>query len=159
MPSPAPVSLATLSFAAETLRRTLASRRDGDVWLDYLQPETIIMAADSGWPTPELNNLRTRFDGVTMNRELAAITRLPGFPQTQRLLAAWLETEGIQPVNPNEYLSTDSTGRTPDQNVPRKAPKAPATEVPDQTDDRANEQLPAPVPDPVASGLDPFSSN
>ena len=83
--------LLTLRNAAETLRATLARRADeGAIWLEYLRPDLIVDAVDSGKLTQQVRDLATRYNGVTMNRELTSITRLAGFEQTRRQLNLWI---------------------------------------------------------------------
>lgn len=126
-PTPSPVSLATLRFSAETLRRTLANRNEeGEVWLNYLHLETIIAAVDAGLPAAELENVRTRFDGVVMNPDLGTITKLPGFAQTQRLLGQWIDSESrlVEPPVPVPADgNSQSLDRLPDP-VPPPEPTA-----------------------------------
>ncbi|MCA9139091.1 MAG: hypothetical protein KDB00_20100 [Planctomycetales bacterium] len=89
-------SLSTLRRSAESLRESLQRRSDdADVWLDYLQPDTIIADVVEGRPSDSISILLTRYDGVTQNPDLSPISRLPGFNQIRQQLAMWLEIDGI----------------------------------------------------------------
>lgn len=93
--SPIEFSLPALRQAAETLYRTLAARPDdGEVWLEYLQPERIIAATESGQLSASMNELHSRFLGVTKNPDLLVMTRINGFQRTLQLLGMWIELEG-----------------------------------------------------------------
>ncbi len=97
--SPIQFSLPALRQAAETLYRTLAARPDdGDVWLQYLQPERIIAATESGQLSASMIELHSRFLGVTKNPDLVVMTRINGFQRTLQLLGIWIELEGDTPV-------------------------------------------------------------
>ena len=97
--SPIQFSLPALRQAAETLYRTLAARPDdGDVWLQYLQPERIIAATETGQLSPSMIELHSRFLGVTKNPDLVVMTRINGFQRTLQLLGMWIELEGDTPV-------------------------------------------------------------
>lgn len=84
-----------LRAAAETLYESLSRRpNDGDVWLKYLQPQRIIAAVDSGELSPSIAELHSRYVGVTMNSDLAAIMQTRGFGETLQLLGMWIERDG-----------------------------------------------------------------
>lgn len=94
-------SLQELRQAAEALRASLSRRPDdADVWLDYLQPDTIIADVVEGEPSPAMAALLRRYDGVTMNPDLVAITRLRGFHETRQLLATWLQASAPSEPTP-----------------------------------------------------------
>ncbi|QEF99044.1 hypothetical protein Mal15_31030 [Stieleria maiorica] len=95
---PVDFSLPALRDAAKRLYQALARRPDdGDVWLEYLQPDRIVAAADSGQLSPSIQELYTRFQGVTMNPDLVVMTRIDGFRQTFQLLGAWIEDANDSP--------------------------------------------------------------
>ena len=84
--------------AANRLRSALSTRAsDADVWLDYLQPRAIAIAAQSGRLSSDIVALEQRYEGVTMNPKLRAISRLPGFERTRVLLSQWIRSTPDEP--------------------------------------------------------------
>ena len=148
----------TLATAARRLYAALSARRDdGDVWLQYLQPDVVAAAADSGRLSPEVLALSQRYEGVTMNPELRWIARLPGFEQTRMMLGQ----------SASSAMTPDSSAMTPDQpsaTVPREATKiAPAEIRPTESPAVAPAEIPQSVltqeaPSGLPSGL-PGSTN
>ncbi|QDV44815.1 hypothetical protein Enr13x_46860 [Stieleria neptunia] len=134
--SPVQFSLPALRDAAETLYRALAERPDdGDVWLKYLQPERIIAAVDSGQLSPSINELHTRFLGVTMNPDLVVMTRIDGFQRTLDLLGTWIELDRNAPAEAdNQPAEADN------QPAEKNGLSLPVPPPPEPTE----EELPAP---------------
>ena len=90
------VSLARLGFAAGSLADSLSRQgEEGLVWLDYLQPDSIEQAAASGELTSDLEELKTRYQGVTMNPDLRWVARTRGFDATYHQLTLWLNQGGV----------------------------------------------------------------
>ncbi|WP_182870854.1 hypothetical protein [Stieleria mannarensis] len=134
---PVDFSLPALRNAARRLYQTLARRPDdGEVWLEYLQPDRIVAAADSGQLSPSIQELYTRFQGVTMNPDLMVITQIDGFRQTFQLLGAWIEDAKESP---------ETAPSQPDQTAP--AATAPTAESPSTTPG-TEPMLPTPPPIP-----------
>ena len=150
--APPSFSLNELRRAAETLRDSLSRRRDdGEIWLDFLQPDTIIADVVEGYPSANMKALLTRYDGVTMNPKLGAVTRLNGFRQTHALLAAW--------VNLNSAEATTQSNAVPDSTVPNST--VPDNTMLDRTGPSPNTTAPnatqrpplPPTPNDLESGL------
>ena len=88
-----------LRIAAERLRQSLSLRLDdGDVWLNYLNPDGIIDALDETVSPREQNAslealemLIDNYDGVAGNPDLSWIASSSGFALTRQLLPLWLE--------------------------------------------------------------------
>jgi hypothetical protein len=81
-----------LRLAALELHESLLTfGRDAKVWLDYLRPDAIIAAVETGSVSEELFELTRRYDGVLMNPELRRVSTAPGFARTRQYLKPWLE--------------------------------------------------------------------
>lgn len=165
-PSPnpeGPFSRARLEFSAQTLARALQSQGEkGEVWLEYLQPESIEEAARIGVLNNEVSSLLQRFEGITMNPELKEITQTSGFQTTLDQLARWVGTMQGEPSNTvmPETMNEDTVLdepllETPSlANEPKNAEsKAAETEAGDRESSKSNddgfEVLPSPVPTPL----------
>lgn len=111
-------SLTALRQAAELLRGSLQRRPvDADVWLDYLQPDTIIADIVAGQPSESIAVLSDRYQGVTQNPDLVAIMRLPGFNQIRQQLPLWLEIDGIVAAQSSRSAAS-SAENVPQQDQP-----------------------------------------
>nr|WP_161501446.1 hypothetical protein [Rhodopirellula sp. SM50] len=129
--TPIEFSLPALRQAAETLYRTLAARPDdGEVWLEYLQPERIIAATESGRLSASMNELHSRFLGVTKNPDLVVMTRVNGFQRTLQLLGIWIELEGDTSAADDVVEPSEDAGTSP---------------PPDPQPETTQEILPAPL--------------
>ncbi|QDV82415.1 hypothetical protein [Stieleria magnilauensis] len=129
--SPIEFSLPELRQAAETLYRTLAARPDdGEVWLEYLQPERIIAATESGQLSASMSELHSRFLGVTKNPDLVVMTRINGFQRTLQLLGMWIELEGDASATDDFVEPSEDTQTSP---------------PPDPQPETTQEILPAPL--------------
>lgn len=153
-----------LRSAAETLARSLAVRRDGDVWLDYLGPQKIIEAIDLGRSPSSLRPLVINYDGVLSNGSLVAIRSARGFAETRELLRAYVEGGAVPTPASNASPNSPQAGviARPDAAVrtkPEPTPSQPVEEAlplpaPDGTPGQAPEQAPesggpqSPVPTP-----------
>jgi len=149
-----------LRRSAAMLRAALSVRgEEGQVWLDFLQPEAIVAAAEGRYFEFDLAEMARRYEGVTTNPDLGHIRTLPGFTTTRDLLAMW--------ANQLESTSADPP-QTFGQPLPIEKFDEPATmpddvqdgnvESPGQSDSDAGpsrprppqqppfETLPAPVP-------------
>jgi hypothetical protein len=71
--------------APEMLHRTLRSRSDGEVWLEYLKPDQVEGMIESG-DQAALAELATHYDGVLGNPDLQSISGSRGFIVTRELL-------------------------------------------------------------------------
>lgn len=124
--------------AASELDDALAAQQDGDVWQDYLQPQTIAelfrsrnaRAADA----QSLHELQINFEATVGNPELRWVTKIAGFTATRQLLNEWFQRRS----------ASDESGM--------EIQMGPEIETgPDIQPDHENievEELPAPVAEP-----------
>ncbi|MEO1525961.1 MAG: hypothetical protein AAFX06_11035 [Planctomycetota bacterium] len=140
-----------LAESAQRLSNALSSRgEDGQVWLEYLQPDVIARAAEQGQLTPDVATLAERFEGVTMNPQLRSITRLPGFEGTRIYLSQAATSVPTQAPIPTEAAATPAeaasrapaTGTDPSSDLPSGIP-SPQADAPTES----IETLPEPIVD------------
>ena len=81
-----------LRAAALRLQHSLSLRRDdGDVWQNYLAPQTIVDIIDQGLDPRTLRELLRNYNGVLANPTLASIRNAAGFGETRSLLMEFIE--------------------------------------------------------------------
>lgn len=143
MPLPIHPGTGSLSEAAYRLAAALSARPDGEVWLDYLQPERIARSADPG----ELAELSPRYQGVMANPDLAWLAKEDGFREilgqlsgmSQEPASSSIQTPIPAPANEQKPRPV----QTPTNEVPREeAPVEKASQA---------EELPAPKAEPTTS--------
>lgn len=134
---------APLSRSAARLAVALSVHPDGDVWLDYLQPERVASATPS-----QRAELSLRYRGVLANPDLAWLQRVDGFEETLDWLTAESEVGGSTFDSPGSLPGSPSRRRS---NEPTLAPKLPSNAQPDSSPGRSPETLPAPQPEPTTS--------
>jgi hypothetical protein len=79
-----------LRRSASMLRAALSVRgEEGEIWLDYLQPDAVVAAAEGRFFEFNLTEMAQRYEGVMTNPDLGHIRTLPGFETTKDLLALW----------------------------------------------------------------------
>jgi hypothetical protein len=78
-----------LRSACQQLSRSLSTRQDGDVWMDYLAPDEISQWIASG-NSAALRELLTHYDGVVGNPQLRSIAAVGGFATTRSLLRQYV---------------------------------------------------------------------
>jgi hypothetical protein len=152
-----------MDHPALRLAAALSDREEGQVWLEYLQPERLLMTDNPA----ELADLALRYRGVTANPDLAWVSRLDGFSETVGWLSQRLplETEPVRPAtfakpsqaeNPQGNSESNSQGNDSriksKKDEPTLAPALPEEEnvVPKQ-EKSAIENLPAPAADATTS--------
>jgi hypothetical protein len=88
-----------LRSASQQLSRSLSTRRDGDVWMEYLAPDRISQWMASG-NSAELHELLTHYDGVVGNPQLSSIAAARGFATTRSLLRQYVSqhAESAEPL-------------------------------------------------------------
>lgn len=140
----------TLATAARRLYTALSARPDdGDVWLQYLQPDAVAVAADSGRLSNEVLALAQRYEGVTMNPELRWITRLPGFERTRMMLGQWSSSAVTAPApgQPSASVPREATRIAPAEARPTESPAvAPAVTPQSVLTQEAPRGLPSGLP-------------
>lgn len=146
-PAGAPLSLeevaAQLRSAAQRLSVALSRRgEEGQIWSDYLAPDTIIDVLAEGTDPRELGTLLNNYDGVVSNGSLRWVMRTDGFAETRQWLHQYLLA--IQ--------SADAQGTTPDEQQADQH-QLDQQETDQQTRDEgpADSELPPPppMPDPL----------
>ncbi|MGB0598897.1 MAG: hypothetical protein ACPGLY_19600 [Rubripirellula sp.] len=81
-----------LRAAALRLQQSLSQRRDdGEVWQNYLAPQTIVDMIDQGLDPRTLRELLRNYNGVLANPKLASIRNAAGFSETRSLLKEFIE--------------------------------------------------------------------
>ena len=84
-----------LRASAVQLQQNLAGRRDdGDIWINYLEPDRIIAVLDRGESPEQLRQLLNNYIGVTGNNSLSSIWTIGGFRETYRLLDRFISEAG-----------------------------------------------------------------
>jgi hypothetical protein len=139
-----------LLASAEQLKRSLSARRDdGDVWLNYLQPDRVIETIRRGESGDSLRPLLRNYDGVAANAGLSSISGARGFRETHQWLRALVErrpgaSRGVlAPVDEGDNESVPAPPPEPgtDQPVP-----PPAAEPAGEGAESASEEIPLPLP-------------
>ena len=128
-----------LRVAAERLRQSLASRPgDGDVWLEYLNPEAVIDSLDvTNQADPErqkvLAELASHYEGVAGNPELRHVSIASGFDRTRQLLRIWVErfSEGDAAETPSGSQLDPAVNDRPAEVLPMPDPAADASVAPE----------------------------
>lgn len=156
--TPAPVQmpqddLATmLRSAAARLSEQLSRRgEEGEIWRDYLGPDTIIDAIDQGRDPRELGTLLLNYDGVLSNTELRWVLRTKGFAETRQLLRQYIQgASEIAPLTEDgqgaEGEGAEAAQRAEDARSAEDAQPA------DQVEPRDSETPPPPpTPSPIVS--------
>ena len=146
-PAGAPLSLeevaAQLRSAAQRLSVALSRRgEDGQIWSDYLAPETIVRVLDEGTDPRELGVLLNNYDGVVSNGSLRWVLRTDGFAETRQWLHQYLIA--VQSADANQAAADEPA-----------ADQQPADQ---QADERPiDDELPPPppTPDPPAQPTSP----
>ncbi|MDG2220411.1 MAG: hypothetical protein P8L85_03470 [Rubripirellula sp.] len=81
-----------LRASALRLQYSLSLRRDdGDVWQNYLAPQTIVDMIDQGLDPRTLRELLRNYNGILANPALASIRNAAGFNETRRLLQQFID--------------------------------------------------------------------
>ncbi len=98
-----------LRFSAAQLQRNLARRKDdGDIWINYLEPDRIIAVIDRGMSPQQLRPLLNNYIGVVGNSSLSFIWSTDGFRETYRLLDLFVSAGAqSQPINPADAEDND----------------------------------------------------
>lgn len=113
-----------LRSAAARLRASLSRRGEqGEIWLDYLQPDRIIAAIDGGESPASLQPLLANYEGVT-NSQVGWVSRVDGFHQTRRLLASFVTT-GSNDRPAAERQDTRQRGGRETLELPPPSPEPP----------------------------------
>lgn len=129
---------AALRDAAERLSRSLVTKRDANVWLNYLNPGVIISTIDGGGSIAGLAGMRGSYNGVMNNRELSHVYSSDGFREIRDLLAR---------VDEFEQFVASSQGES-DMQLDSAVPSLEITPEPQVDLETNSELLPAPQPDP-----------
>lgn len=152
-----PPTAGDLGHPASRLANALAQREDGEIWLDYLQPERLAMSDNPA----EIDELALRYQGVMANPDLAWLQRLDGFNET----VAWLSQTPVfpdvpapssLPMRPDTAVPQEdfpvAKPATPLPGEPTLAPSLPEDESQEQREESSSvEALPAPSPEPTTS--------
>ena len=119
-----------LRYAAAQLAQSLALRRnDADVWLDYLEPESIVEVVDRGGDPSSLRGLVANYDGVVGSGSLSSIRSSNGFAETRSLLKQFVASAGnsvAKPPVPPPAVRQQAAPAPPQ----KAAPVQPAAEAP-----------------------------
>lgn len=85
-----PSESGAFAASASRLSRELSRHENGEMWIDFLQPDQLAaMAADGLLPSGlELRDLAARYQGVLANPDLAWLRRVGGFEDTRAGLLA-----------------------------------------------------------------------
>ena len=112
-----------LRAASLRLQHSLSLRRDdGDVWQNYLAPQTIVDTIDQGLDPQTLRELLRNYNGILANPSLASIRNAAGFSETRRLLQQFIERGPItDPTRPATNVSPQLE-RTPSAAEPSPVP-------------------------------------
>jgi hypothetical protein len=140
---------AQLRSAAQRLSVALARRgEEGQIWSDYLAPDTILRVLDEGTDPRELGTLLSNYDGVVGNGSLRWVMRTDGFAETRQ----WL----------HQYLlavqAADADRAAAGEQAVDPQPTEPQTdEAPVEGAGPAADELPPPppMPDPPAQAVSP----
>ena len=151
-PPPSGLSLSRLEFSAQTLLSVFERRgEEGQVWVDFLAPAEIASLAREGVFTARVGELKSRYEGVTMNPDLKWITREPGFQGTYQQLNNWV-TQGIgdavagapsastPPFEPSPAAMIEPSSKSPSEPSP-----LPAEDNKSETNEGTFELLPSPA--------------
>ncbi|TWT87882.1 hypothetical protein [Neorhodopirellula pilleata] len=147
-PLPTYPGTGSLSDAAYRLAAALSVRPDGDVWLEYLQPERVAQTSDAN----ELAELSLRYQGVIANPDLAWLVNLDGFREVLGQLSGMSREAPSAPVAITD--AEPNADATPREESPASV-ETPTNEnsggadVP--KDANEVEELPAPKAEPTTS--------
>ncbi len=135
-----------LRSSAQRLSLALSRRgEEGQIWSDYLAPDTIVRVLDEGSDPRELGALLNNYDGVVSNGQLRWVMRTDGFAETRQ----WL----------HQYLlavqSADAVGPEAEANQP----EADSDLQENGASDSDELPPPPPMPDPPAPPATPASPN
>lgn len=146
---PAGVSLSVeevasyLRAAAQRLSVALARRgEEGQIWSDYLAPETIVRVLDEGTDPRELGPLLNNYDGVVSNGSLRWVLRTDGFAETRQWLHQYLIA--VQSADANQAAADEPA-----------ADQQPADQQADESPIDDELPPPPPTPDPPAQPTSP----
>ena len=95
-----------LRAAAYRLATSLSRMRDGDLWLDELQPRRIVASIDRGEHPASLADLVSCYAGVAENPRFVLIARANGFQETYRWLARYVQLPSRFLVESENWDST-----------------------------------------------------
>jgi len=98
-----------LRAAAYRLATSLSRMRDGDLWLDELQPRRIVASIDRGEHPAALTDLVSCYAGVAENPRFVLIARANGFQETHRWLARYVQLPSRFPVESDSWDSPAPT--------------------------------------------------
>lgn len=132
-----------LIASAAQLQHSLEARRDdGDVWIDYLQPQQLMALAQNGVTTEKLALLLNNYEGVVGNPSLSSIWSAAGFRETYDLLRKYVGAADQLVPTPSNPVSAE---RSPADQAPGKLTPA--------EQDQSEPTLAAPL-DPFEDGKD-----
>lgn len=97
-----------LRAAANRLATSLSRMRDGDLWLEELQPLRIVNSIDRGEHPLSLEYLVAVYSGVAENPRLVLIARATGFQETNRWLARYVQLPSRYPLEEGSWESPPS---------------------------------------------------
>jgi hypothetical protein len=86
-----------LRAAANRLTQSLSRMRDGEVWLNQLQPQRIVLTIDRAEFPGSLIDLVQHYDAVANTPRLVLIAEANGFRDTHRLLAHYVRLQSRYP--------------------------------------------------------------
>ena len=86
-----------LRAAANRLTQSLSRMRDGEVWLNQLQPQRIISTIDRAEFPGSLVDLMQHYDAVANTPRLVLVAEANGFRNTHQLLAQYVRLQSRYP--------------------------------------------------------------
>jgi len=86
-----------LRAAANRLMQSLSRMRDGDEWLNELQPQRIVSTIDRAEFPGSLTDLLSHYDAVANTPRLVLVAQANGFRDTHQLLAQYVRLQSRYP--------------------------------------------------------------
>jgi len=139
-----------LRRAAMRLQQHYAQQQDGDVWLNYLQPQLIVDAIDRGTNPESLKSLLANYNGVMANPSLRDVRRASGFTETRVLLERYIDQAQASEGVSNEPAADDGSAAEAEEEAMNNEPVEDNPPPPPQPD---VEELPPPAASEEAVSL------
>ena len=136
-----------LVASATTLRDSLAKRPDdADVWLDYLDPDTIIASANDSDGLPLIGKILQNYDGVSGNAALSHIWTEPGFRRTHQALRDYIDSMNgrAAPALDSDPESLQESGESPNTDLESESRKN-SDAIPSHEESDHVQELPTPI--------------
>jgi|GEM_PF-1809539 len=140
---------AQLRSAAQRLSIAFSRRgEEGQIWSDYLAPDTILRVLDEGSDPRELGTLLNNYDGVVSNGSLRWVMRTDGFAETRQWLHQYLIA--VQSADANQAAADE-------QAADQQPSELQTDEDPVEGAGPAADELPPPppMPDPPPQPISP----